>query len=276
MLSSLAMNEYVGVLSSEETEVLAGVRLATTVHSMALASRSDPYLRAKALAKPFSLVLSAPGLAAAGISTRGGAIRAWSGGAPPRFNGGYPSLVLRFSSPRSAARTLGGGGGLPLPIPLGPGALAALSYFRAAAARVPVLLRESGTDPGLKAAVLAEAALRGLAAVASSDSSLDERMAHVPDGSVAVEAAGAFSIGLVKSGRRIEILEAAPERPNARLLFRDAAAAIAVLTGARQAVVALGAREVTIGGLLPLVQGLFAVLDRLGAYMAVKNEEPKA
>ena len=55
--------------------------------------------------------------------------------------------------------------------------------------------------------------------------------------------------------------------------FRDAACAVAVFSGARPAVVALGCGEVSIQGLLPLVQGLFAVLDRLGAYMGVRNEE---
>jgi len=43
-----------------------------------------------------------------------------------------------------------------------------------------------------------------------------------------------------------------------------------VLSGKRQAVVALGSGEVHIEGLLPLVQGLFAVLDRLSWYLGVE------
>jgi hypothetical protein len=35
--------------------------------------------------------------------------------------------------------------------------------------------------------------------------------------------------------------------------------------------VALGAGEVTVSGLLPLVQGMFAVLDRLAEYLAVST-----
>jgi hypothetical protein len=87
-----------------------------------------------------------------------------------------------------------------------------------------------------------------------------------------VEAPGAFSLGLRKTGRRIEILGTAPQSPNARLSFRDAASAVAVFSGARPAIVALGAGEVSVYGFLPLVQGLFAVLDRLGDYLAVNSK----
>jgi hypothetical protein len=259
-------------LTKREAETLAGVRLSTTMHLVALAAGADEALRAMALHHPFVLVLSAPGLPRAGISTRGGRIAAWSGGEPKPAGSGLPSLVLRFASAKASARVLGGGGGTPLPLPLGPGALAALGFFRAAAARVPVMLKDPATDGALKARMLCEAALRGLAEVAARDPGLDERMHHMPDGSVAVEAPGAFSLGLKKTGRRIEVLDTAPRSPNARLSFRDASSAVAVFSGSRPAVVALGAGEVAIRGLLPLIQGLFAVLDRLGDYLAVDSK----
>jgi hypothetical protein len=260
-------------LTRDEVSTLAGVRLATTAHLVALAAEADPDLRVLAFKRPFALALSAPRLPAACVSTRGGAVRAWSGGERRPEGAGRASLVLRFASPRAAARILGGGRGMPLPIPLGPGAFAALSFFRAAAARVPILLKDPATDDSLKARLLAEAALRGLAEVAARDPGIEERLHHVPDGAAAVEVVGAFSLGLRKSGRRIEVLESAPVSPNARLSFRDAAAAVAVFSGARPAVVALGASEVTIRGFLPLIQGLFAVLDRLGDYLAVDSKE---
>lgn len=263
------MNKSLDGLTKREAETLAGVRLSTTMHLVALAAGADEALRAMALGRPFVLVLSAPGLPPAGISTRDGRIRAWSSGEPRPAGAGGTSLVLRFASARAAARALGGGGGTPLPLFLGPSAPAALRFFRSAAARVPAMLKDKGLESALKARMLAEAALRGLAEVAARDPGLEERMRHVPDGSVAVEAAGAFSLGLRKAGRRIEILGAAPQSPNARLSFRDAASAVAVFSGARPAVVALGAGEVSVHGFLPLVQGLFAVLDRLGDYLAV-------
>jgi hypothetical protein len=259
-------------LSRAETEALACVRLSTAAHLVALAAEADPGLRALALKRPFAFALSAPGLPAARVSARGGSIRAWSGGEAVPAGAGRLSLVLRFASPRAAARVLGGGGGMPLPLILGSGAFAALAFFRAAAARVPTMLKDSGVEQAVKARLLAEAALRGLAEVAARDPGIEERLHHVPDGSVAVEVVGSFSIGLTKCGRAMEVLRKAPESPNARLSFRDARAAVAVFSGSRAAVVALGASEVTVRGLLPLVQGLFAVLDRLGAYLAVDSK----
>ncbi len=267
------MEKNLDRLSKADAATLARIRLATTVRLVALAAEAEPELRAKAYARPFSLILSAPGIPSAGICSRRGTIRSWAGGAKAPEGALPPSLVLRFTSPRAAALTLGGGGGAPFPLPLGPGALSALSFFRTAAACVPAMFRDPATEVALKARLLAEAALRGLAEVAASDDSLAERLAHVPDGTVALEATGAFSIGISKSGRRIELLKAALVSPNARLAFRDAASAVAVFSGSRPAVVALGAGEVAIGGLLPLVQGLFAVLDRLGEYMAVGSGE---
>jgi hypothetical protein len=113
------------------------------------------------------------------------------------------------------------------------------------------------------------AAVRGLAAVGSSDPALAERLAHVPDGSVAVVADGSFSLGVEKRGRLIMASDAAPGQPSARLEFAGPESALAVLSGKRQAVVALGAGEVAIRGLLPLVQGLFGILDRMAEYLAV-------
>lgn len=266
------MTNRLDELSRDEALTLAGIRLSTTAHLVALAAEADPGLRARALRRPFGLALSAPGLPVACVSTRGDSVRAWSGGGPRPAGAGFPSLVLRFASPRAAARTLGGGGGMPLPLILGPGAFAALAFFREAAARIPSMLKDSALDPAVKARLLAEAALRGLAEVAARDPGIEQRLHHMPDGSVAVEVEGAFAIGLRKSGRRIEVLGSAPESPDARLSFRDATSAVAVFSGARPAVVALGASEVRVRGLLPLVQGLFAILDRLGAYLAVDSK----
>jgi hypothetical protein len=266
------VNRNLDALGEEETLTLAGVRLSTTAHLVALAAQADPDLMASASARPFVLALSAPGLPVACVSTRGGSVRAWSGGEPRPVGAGHASLVLRFASPRAAARVLGGGGGMPLPLLLGPGAFAALAFFRQAAARVPAMLGDASVEPSVKARMLAEAALRGLAEVAARDPGIEERLHHVPDGTAAVEVGDSFSIGLRKSGRRIEVLGVVPESPNARLSFRDAASAVAVFSGARPAVVALGAGEVAIRGFLPLIQGLFAVLDRLGAYLAVDSK----
>lgn len=264
------MEKTLDALTKQELMVLARIRLAVTVHVAAIAGEADPELVKRARKKPFILSLSAPHLPPAFIRSDGKSLTAFAGGARPPI--GIPSITLRFASAFSCASALSGGGGSPLPLPRGPGALAGLGFFRKASSLAPKLLADSATPAPLKARLLA-AALRGLPEVAVADPWLAERLAHVPDGTAAVEAPDAFAFGLEKKGTAIHFLDRIPEGPNARLAFRDPAAAVGVLSGSRPAVVALGAGEVAIRGLVPLVQGLFAVLDRMGDYLAVRTDK---
>jgi hypothetical protein len=261
-------------LRPAEARTLARIRLAVTAHLAALAGGLDPELRTLAGMRPFLLELSAPGLPPAFIWSTAAGLSAFSGGERPRA--GLPSLVLRFGSTAACAKLLSGGKGAAIPFPLGLSAPVAFAFFKAAAARAPAMLADPATPAEIKARLLAEAALRGIAALGGSDPALAERLAHVPDGTVSVDAPAAFSLGLAKRGAAIFVLDAVPEKPNARLSFRDAAAAVSVFSGKRPAVLALGSGEVAIGGLIPLVQGLFAVLDRLGDYLAVKHSKEGA
>jgi hypothetical protein len=272
------MRETIDALSPAEVRVLARFRLDVAAHLAAEAAAVDPAVMAKAR-RPFVLKLSCPGCPPAFVSCRrthdGGSfvVEAFSGGERPP---GSVSLTLRFAGPAACARALSGGGGTPIPIPRGPGMGAALAYFRAAAPRAAALIGDQSLPAAARARLMAVAALRGLAAVGSGDPALAERLSHVPDGSVAVTAPGSFSLGVVKRGGGIAATGAAPEPPSARLAFSDPAAALAVLSGRRSAVVALGAGEVTVNGLLPLVQGMFGVLDRLGEYLAVSVKKEAA
>jgi hypothetical protein len=115
----------------------------------------------------------------------------------------------------------------------------------------------------------------------AGESYLERRMQIIPDGVVGVRA-GEIAYRAAKEGRTIHVDRAVPAeadgvvsavnspRPDAVLSFAHYQSASVVLSGKRQAVVALGSGEVRIGGLLPLVQGLFAVLDRLSWYMGVE------
>jgi hypothetical protein len=271
LVYSMFMTTSLDALPPEELQVLARIRLAVTAGLVALAGATEPDLAARASKRPFVLRLSAPGLPPAFVVSEDGALASYSGGArPPR---GRSSLTLFFPSARACARVLAGGAGTPLPIFRGRGAFSALRFFRAAATRAPALIADPKTDVALRARLLAEAALRGLAEVGNADPAVAARMAHIPEGVVAFEVEGAFSLGLAKRGGLISLSADAPAKPNAVLSFRDAEAACAVLSGARQAAVALGTEEVTLRGLLPLVQGLFAILDRLGDYLAVNVKE---
>jgi hypothetical protein len=259
-------------LSSREVVVVARLRLEVAAHLAAATTGVDPSL-AEAARRPFLLKLSCPGCPPAYVSCRKGSaphplsVSAVSGGRRPK---GLVSLTLRFTSPRACAKALSGAGGMPIPIPGGPGALAALRWFRAAAPRAGAALADATIPIAARARLAATAAVYGLAAVGSADPWLADRLAHVPDGTTAIVAEGAFSLGVRKRGKLIEAFDEAPERPSARLEFGGPEAALAVLSGKRPAVVALGSGEVTIRGLLPLVQGLFGVMDRLSDLLAVR------
>lgn len=179
---------------------------------------------------------------------------------------GWPQLVLFFSGSEAAIKVLSGGKGAALPLPLSPGAFKALGFFKKASGRATELLREAQTPDMVRARLLLAATLHGLEAV-SGDSYLERRMRIVPDGIVAVRVSK-IEFFVAKRGRCITVMESA-QHPDAVLSFSDYQSAIKVLSGKRQAVVALGSSEVRIEGLLPLVQGLFAVLDRLSWYLGV-------
>lgn len=179
---------------------------------------------------------------------------------------GWPQLVLFFPGREAAIKVLSGGKGAALPVPLSPGAFKALRFFKKASGRATELLREAQTPDMVRARLLLTATLHGLEAV-SGDSYLERRMLIVPDGIVAVRV-GQIEFFVAKRGRCITVMESA-RHPDAVLSFSDYQSAIKVLSGKRQAVVALGFGEVKIEGLLPLVQGLFAVLDRLSWYLGV-------
>ncbi len=251
---------------------MARLRMEVAAHLAAAATGVDPTL-AGAARRPFLLKLSCPGIPPAFVACRGGSdghppnLRAFSGGERPR---GFVSLTLRFTSPRACAKALSGGGGTPIPLPGAPGAFAALRWFRAAAPRAGAALSDTAIPIAARARLAATAAVYGLAAVGSADPWLADRLAHVPDGTAAVVVEGAFSMAVRKSGRSIAAFDEAPERPSARLEFAGPEAALAVLSGKRPAVVALGSGEVVIRGLLPLVQGLFGVMDRLSDLLAVR------
>ncbi len=267
------MRPYLDDLTREETAVLARIRLAVTARLAALAASLAPGLGETA-SRPFRLALRAPGLPPARVSCRGGGrLEASAGGEAPAFRG-LADLTLRFPSARDCARVLDGAKGAVLPIPGGIGAGRALKYFRTAAAAAPRILKAPDTPDAVRAKLLLEAALSALAETANADPYVAPKLAHAPDGVVLVDAGEGVTRAVRKSGGRLS-LEAAPGegiRPDAVLAFRSPKAAAAVLSGRRSAVVALGACEASIRGLLPLVQGLFAVLDRASQYMAVKAE----
>lgn len=274
------MEKCIEALSFGEASILAGIRMSVTVHLMAEAAAVDSSLSGLCAA-PFSLSLVAAGVRGrARLTCREGKVSAWFGDRHDDRHGGSAKGaaggMLLFPSAHACARALAGGRGMIIPFPYGLAFPRALRFFKAAASRAPALLRSPDLFPSIKARLLLAATVHGLAAVAD-DPWLEKRMGHFPDGIVRI-GAGEVLFLLEKRGRSIEVLENATEgvensglsrAPDAILRFSSPESAIAVLSGKRQAVVALGAGEVSIAGLLPLVQGLFSVLDRLSWYLGI-------
>lgn len=289
------MRPFLDDLGPGELRVLARIRLAVTARLVAAAASRDPVLGGLS-ARPFRLVLRAPGLPRALVACLDGRVRAWAGGEAPALRL-PPDLTLLFPTARDCARILDGAPGRVLPIPGGFGAARALRYFRAAAAAAPRILRSPDTPPAVRAALLLEAALSALVETAAADPYVAPKLEHAPDGLVVVDAGEGVRRALRKEGTRLRLApvpgadtgpagtvpsggpartdEARTDavRIDAILAFRDPGAAVAVLSGKKSAVTALGACEASIRGLVPLVQGLFAVLDRASGYLAVKADK---
>lgn len=269
------MRPFLDELTVEELRVLARIRLAVTARLVAAAAPLDPAL-AELAARPFRLVLRVPGLPRALVASLGGRVAAWAGGDTPALR--LPAdLTLLFLSARDCARVLDGAKGRVLPIPGGLGAGRALRFFRAAAAEAPRILRSPDTPASVRAALLLEAAVSALVETAASDPYVAPKLEHAPDGLVVVDAGEGVRRALRKEGTRLQSVPVpGPDgtvRTDAVLAFRDPEAAVAVLSGKKSAITALGACEASIRGLVPLVQGLFAVLDRASRYLAVKADK---
>lgn len=274
------MNTNLSQLSKEEKAVLAHLKASLALKLAAEAFRNDRTLREMCPPAGISLRFAILGGGAGGGTsaggTGGGGFGGCGGGTGMQlvvkngiarvYSAGWPQIVLFFPGSESAIRVLSGGKGPAIPVPLRPGAFKALGFFRKASSRATELLRERETPEDVRARLLLAATLYGLEAVAG-DRYLARRMEIIPEGTVAVRA-GEIEYFVEKRENAINIIEA-QRHPDAVLSFADYRSAIGVLSGKRPAVVALGSGEVRIEGLLPLVQGLFAVLDRLSWYLGV-------
>ncbi len=261
-------------LTLEEKSVLARLKASLALRLAEEACACDTGLQRACPPRGVSMKISIRGAGPVlGLRVPQGSRR--SGPRPGR----RPSLLLFFPSAEAAVRVFSGVKGTAIPLPLGAGALAALAFFRKTSSRATELLRAPDTSKETRARLLLAATLYGLEAIAG-ESYLVRRMQIVPDGVVGVRA-GEIAYRVAKKGRIIHVQKDAPSAvapaaapdsstPNALLSFADYQKAIDVLSGKRQAVVALGSGEVRIEGLLPLVQGLFAVLDRLSWYLGVE------
>jgi len=238
----------------------------------------------------FSLRIGSRVLGYFGIDSDGKEILSFGPPVPPVGPpAGISSLTLWFPAPRDATAVLTGTpGGKAIPIPGSFAAGRALSFFRIAGKKVSAAL--AGTDqdtapvagPAMQRAILLlNAVVRGIVEVANHDPAVADRRAHMGFGTIElrIEDDPPYSLTIDATEEKLQAVDtetdyamrgeipASPGSPSVCLSFSSPAAAIEVLSGAADAVVALGTGAVRIRGRLPLVQNLFPILDRLGEYM---------
>ncbi len=191
------------------------------------------------------------------------------------FNGGKRGVLLWFPRHRDMTAVLSGGKGTLIPLPTGPGFFKALKAFQRSAGAVVAAMDVNPDIPDTpalekKTRLLLRAALRGVCEVYNHDHWVAARASHIPEGRIGIGVAGRKDIsGVIVVNKGLMILEREPseEGVNAFLEFSDVKVCHAVLTGVEPALGALGEGRVMTKGKLPMIQGLFPLLDRFGEIM---------
>ncbi|MBI9101752.1 MAG: hypothetical protein JEY99_05015 [Spirochaetales bacterium] len=260
-------------LSLEEQKVLSYVKSGAAFFLLHFLAEEDPVVRRIIQNKSFGL----------GISVAGGcrrAIRICDNSITLIENSvGKTGVVFRFPASSQLNNLLSGRKAKMLPLIKSFSAGRIIDDFKGIMARLPVYLNPDeetlSRDFKFITKLLMNAALRGIKEVAENDGGVAVRVARIPDGiiSIRVETEPDLETLVIKKGRFFNIV-AGPNgnKPNAVLTFKDVNTAYRLFSGKLNAVVALGTSDVKIRGRIPMIQGLFPILDRVSYYMSVKQE----
>lgn len=191
------------------------------------------------------------------------------------FNGGSRGAVLHFISCEAMSDTLNGGKGPFIPYPSGGGFTKALKAFQSCAAAVGKAMstiphKDDAEGIEKKTRLLLTAALRGVCEVYNYDHWVKMKSASIPEGTIAVliadkpEISGSITI---KNKKMSYEPGADLKAANAVLEFADIDTCYGVLTGQVAAMSKLGSGKVMLKGRIPMIQGLFPLLDRFGELM---------
>ncbi len=237
----------------------AAVRSGVVVSLIEEMLESDEGLRASLPSGAYAVALSAPEGLRRKVS----------------FNGGRSGVSLFFPRWQNMTSLLSGEKGTVIPLPSGTAFPKAVKAFQKAAGAVASAMGEKPVDgdvEGLekKTRLLLTAALRGVCEVYNYDHWVDVKARNIPAGRIGVRVADRPDMCgvLTLDGKTMTLSRRDyTDRVNAVLEFRDPSVCYAVLTGAEPALGALGDGRVMIRGRLPMIQGLFPLLDRFGEIM---------
>lgn len=146
--------------------------------------------------------------------------------------------------------------------------------FKTLAGRIPLYLggEEGRKNKDFQTMLMLEAALMGVVQVAAFDPYVRVRKNKMGDGliEVSIEGHPQWTRYIVIDYGKFYLRRKSDEEPSARLIFQDGETAHSLLSNKIRAMSALGDGRIRIRGRLPLIQGLFPLLDRFSWFMSVK------
>ena len=113
------------------------------------------------------------------------------------------------------------------------------------------------------------AAVRALKEVGENDPHVIDVTAHLPNGVAELRVAPDGPVAHIRVANGVITPDVGPaENPNAVMEFKDIATANALFNDQIDAMAALGSMDVRIEGMVPLIDGMNAILDRVGTYLS--------
>ena len=255
-------------LNDGDFKALGMVKSGVILHLLTQLNRLDGQSRELAKGLNFRLVLSGGKGLRYQLNCRNGAL-SWSDRAA--F---FRDITLRGRSEGDIGAMLSGQKARILPLPGSLKFLKTAGTFQRLASRIQDFLggEEGKNNRDVQTLLLLEAALCGVALVGNHDPYVSERVAHIGKGiiEVAVDDDPDWNRYLKIESGRFQYLNLRPGPARARLIFRDRETVHAVLSGSLRAMTALGDGRIRIRGRIPMIQGLFPLLDRFSLFMTLK------
>lgn len=184
-----------------------------------------------------------------------------------------PAIKLYFISPKHLNAMFDGPG---LPIPLK--GFSRLEFLKKEFSKVTARLTEYlKPAPGVeftrdfiqaRTPMLLHTAMYAAQTLSEMDTTANAVASHTPDGTLQVEVGSDGPCAhAIFSGGHMRVAKGRVEKPSARMIFPDIAAAHALFSGAVDSFQAIGSGGLVLYGLIPLVDNLGLIFDRIEHYM---------
>ena len=95
-----------------------------------------------------------------------------------------------------------------------------------------------------------------------------ESAKYIDDGIICMSIKGGPSVGICVKHHRLHTVKHTPKNPQAYMEFENFQTARALFEGKKNAMECIGKGEVRVGGMLPMVDNMNRILDRVGLYLS--------